>query len=407
MMAARKILGTALAICTIGLAAALSSTAHAQGMTGVPLPNTGKAPANAKPTITGNPSRMLVAGSYYDFRPSASDPDSAQLTFAINKKPRWANFDASTGRLYGTPSAIDVGKIKGIQISVSDGVNRKGLTKFGIKVVRGVAPTISGAPATTATEGQPYQFQPSASDGDQQKLQFAIVNKPSWASFDSVTGRLHGTPPAGSAGTYSGIADIGDRRRDHCRPCAVCDHRGEGCVAPRPPRRELAPTIGGTPPTSVQVGQTYDFTPSASDKDGDALAFSSVNVPEWLTFDRATGRLSGKPQSGQEATYSGLVISVTDGTADRVPRSVLGHGGAGTDQQVAGAECRAVDQRHAADQRHRRQGLRVPADGVRRERRCAHLQRRQRAAVADDRLRHRPARAAPRPRVRPAPTAAS
>ena len=38
-----------------------------------------------------------------------------------------------------------------------------------------------------------------------------------------------------------------------------------------------------------------------------------MNVPTWLNFDRATGRLSGKPQSGQEATYSGILISVTDG----------------------------------------------------------------------------------------------
>ena len=254
MMAARKILGTALAICTIGIATALSSTAHAQGMTGVPLPNTGKAPANAKPTITGNPSRMLVAGSYYDFRPTASDPDSAQLTFAINKKPRWANFDASSGRLYGTPSAIDVGKIKGIQISVSDGVNRKALTKFGIKVVRGVAPTITGAPATTATEGQPYQFQPSASDGDQQKLQFAIVNKPSWASFDNSTGRLHGTPPAGSAGHVLGHRRIGDRRSDHRQPCAVRDHRGEGCAStPTPtPVANTAPTSAARRPPACR-----------------------------------------------------------------------------------------------------------------------------------------------------------
>ncbi len=320
MMAARKILGTALAICTIGIAAALSPTAHAQGMTGAPLPTTGKAAANAKPTITGNPSRMLVAGSYYDFRPSASDPDSAQLTFAINKKPRWANFDASSGRLYGTPSAIDVGKIKGIQISVSDGVNRKGLSKFGIKVIRGVAPTISGSPATTATEGQPYQFQPSASDADQQKLQFAIVSKPSWASFDSITGRLSGTPPAGSAGAYPGITiSVTDGATTvSLAPFAITVAKGASAPTPAPapaPVANSAPTISGTPPANVQVGQTYDFTPSASDKDGDTLTFASVNVPTWLNFDRATGRLTGKPQSGEEATYSSLVISVTDGTA--------------------------------------------------------------------------------------------
>jgi hypothetical protein len=312
MTAARKILGTALAICTVGIAATLGSTAFAQGLTGVPLPGTSNAPANAKPTIAGNPSRMLVAGSFYDFRPSASDPDSAQLTFTISKKPRWANFDASSGRLYGTPSAVDVGKIKGVQVSVSDGVNRKALAKFSIKVIPGVAPTISGTPATTATEGEPYQFQPSASDGDQQKLQFAIVNKPSWASFDAVTGRLAGTPPAGSAGTYGGITiSVTDGATTvSLTPFTITVAKGSNVPAANSP-----PSIGGTPPMNVQVGQVYDFTPTASDKDGDTLTFASVNIPTWLTFDRATGRLNGKPQSGQEATYSGLVISVSDGNS--------------------------------------------------------------------------------------------
>jgi hypothetical protein len=66
-------------------------------------------------------------------------------------------------------------------------------------------PTISGTPATTATVGQPYLFQPVASDPDGQPLQFSITNKPVWGAFDVATGRLSGTPPTGSASTYAGI----------------------------------------------------------------------------------------------------------------------------------------------------------------------------------------------------------
>ncbi|MCM2311705.1 MAG: putative Ig domain-containing protein [Steroidobacteraceae bacterium] len=308
MAAQAKTLGTALAVTLLGIATTLASTAHAQSMGGgTTQPTTGK--ANAKPTITGNPSRMLVAGSYYDFRPSASDPDSAKLTFSINKKPAWANFDATTGRLYGTPSAIDVGKIKGIQVSVSDGEKVGKLTKFGIKVIAGQPPVISGTPATSATEGQAYQFQPSASDSDAQTLQFAVINKPSWASFDKVTGRLSGTPPAGSAGTYASIVvSVTDGATTVSLPSfAINVAPGQAVAANTPPQ------IGGTPPSTVQVGQTYDFVPSATDRDGDTLVFASVNVPAWLTFDRASGRLTGKPQTGQEGSYADIVISVSDG----------------------------------------------------------------------------------------------
>jgi hypothetical protein len=67
------------------------------------------------------------------------------------------------------------------------------------------APTISGSPVTTAKISLPYSFQPVASDPDRDPLTFEIRSKPTWASFDTKTGRLYGTPPAGSTGTFTGV----------------------------------------------------------------------------------------------------------------------------------------------------------------------------------------------------------
>ena len=75
------------------------------------------------------------------------------------------------------------------------------------------------------------------------------------------------------------------------------------------------PVIGGTPGTSATVGQPYTFTPTASDPDGQTLTFSIANRPTWATFNTATGRLSGTPAAADAGTYTGIVISVTDGTA--------------------------------------------------------------------------------------------
>lgn len=71
------------------------------------------------------------------------------------------------------------------------------------------------------------------------------------------------------------------------------------------------PTISGTPPTSVVVGQSYSFTPSAQDPNGDALTFEIQNRPEWATFNTATGALTGTPSA--PGTHSNVVITVTDG----------------------------------------------------------------------------------------------
>jgi hypothetical protein len=83
---------------------------------------------------------------------------------------------------------------------------------------------------------------------------------------------------------------------------------------PNPPANQ-APTISGTPPTTVMQGQAYSFTPTASDANGDTLTFSVTNKPSWATFAASNGQLSGTPGPGDVRTYSNIQISVSDGTA--------------------------------------------------------------------------------------------
>jgi hypothetical protein len=71
-----------------------------------------------------------------------------------------------------------------------------------------------------------------------------------------------------------------------------------------------APTISGSPATSVAVGQAYSFTPSASDPEGGSLTFSITGKPAWASFDSATGRLSGTPTEG---TFANISSRVSDG----------------------------------------------------------------------------------------------
>jgi hypothetical protein len=75
-----------------------------------------------------------------------------------------------------------------------------------------------------------------------------------------------------------------------------------------------APRISGTPPATATVGVAYSFRPTASDSDGNKLTFSIANKPGFASFDAATGRLWGTPFAEHTRTWSGIVISVTDGT---------------------------------------------------------------------------------------------
>lgn len=67
------------------------------------------------------------------------------------------------------------------------------------------APTIEGTPPTAILKESSYRFTPNASDADGDTLSFSITNKPSWATFNTATGELSGTPGNDNAGTTSNI----------------------------------------------------------------------------------------------------------------------------------------------------------------------------------------------------------
>lgn len=67
------------------------------------------------------------------------------------------------------------------------------------------APTISGVPDAVVIQDDTYDFLPSAVDPDGDILSFRVTNLPRWATFDTATGQLFGTPVAGDVGLYSNI----------------------------------------------------------------------------------------------------------------------------------------------------------------------------------------------------------
>jgi hypothetical protein len=99
---------------------------------------------------------------------------------------------------------------------------------------------------------------------------------------------------------------------------AGCGGGGDGEPAsanPPPSGSNAPPTIQGQPSDSVTAGQAFSFQPTASDPNGDSLTFSVTNLPGWASFNSSTGRISGTPDDGDVATYSGITVSVSDGQA--------------------------------------------------------------------------------------------
>jgi len=75
----------------------------------------------------------------------------------------------------------------------------------------------------------------------------------------------------------------------------------------------LAPTISGSPATSVLGWHSYSFTPAAKGPSGYKLTFSISGKPSWASFNTATGALTGMPQTANVGSSSTVAISVSDG----------------------------------------------------------------------------------------------
>ncbi|MBV8853327.1 MAG: putative Ig domain-containing protein [Sinobacteraceae bacterium] len=222
-------------------------------------------PPASGPAISGTPTTSVVSGFAYIFKPVVTDPSGAKLTFSIRQSPSWAIFNTATGQLSGTPGSAAVGTTANIVISVSDGKLSASLAPFSITVTAaatGSGPKISGTPSTAATVGAAYSFQPAATDASGAKLTFGIQNRPAWASFNSATGLLTGTPTAAAVGKTGNIV------------ISVSD--GQSSVA--------------LPSFSITVGQTgtvrtatISWTPPTQNQDGSALTNLAGYIISWGT----------------------------------------------------------------------------------------------------------------------------
>jgi hypothetical protein len=200
------------------------------------------------------------------------------------------------GRFWGVPAVLIVAILAaGCNFDASSG-----------PAATAQALSITGNPPSAVTPGQTYVFQPTVTIATAAHYGFTVANKPSWATLDTSTGTLTGTPVVTDVGDYRGIvvSVTSDTESAALPPFTI-----KVTAAPV----AGAPTIRGIPANSVGVGNVYRFTPTASDADGDRLYYSIQNKPAWARFDASTGTLSGTPTAANTGTYANILIEATDG----------------------------------------------------------------------------------------------
>jgi Putative Ig domain len=251
--------------------------------------------SNRAPRISGTPSPTARLNSYYKFVAIASDPDGNPLTFSIQNKPSWLTFNIRLGTLSGTARSTSlVRTYSNIVIRVSDGRKTVSLPPFSITVQgsgggTNTPPTISGTPPTTVKTGSLYSFTPTASDANGDPLTFSITNKPSWAAFNTSTGRLSGTPTSAQVGTYSNIA------------IRVSDGKATKSLA----------AFGITVTDSVNGSLTLTWTPPTENTNGSTL----TNLAGYrIYYGTSSGALNQTVQVSNAGTASYVVGNLSPGT---------------------------------------------------------------------------------------------
>lgn len=72
-------------------------------------------------------------------------------------------------------------------------------------------------------------------------------------------------------------------------------------------------TLSGTPVDTVAAGAEFRFRPQLGGAAAENVTFTVTNLPDWASFDAATGEMAGRPQESDVGSWNDVVISASDG----------------------------------------------------------------------------------------------
>jgi PKD repeat protein len=276
-------------------------------------------PPNRAPVLA-QPSDMTAdEGSTADQAITATDPDGDALSFSKVSGPTFLTVSTTspgtgsgTGNIHLAPGFSDSGTA-GATVRASDGAlfDDKSLTITVNNTNR--APTLNAITNMTVTEGATADQAITGSDPDGDALTFAKVTGPTFLTVSTTnptTGNVHLAPVTGDAAgsPYSASASASDG--------ALTDTKGFTITVNPVGQQNHAPVLAQPNGMTVDEGATADQVLTATDQDGDALSFTKVGGPTFLTvgtLTSTTGNAHLAPGFADAGTY-GATVRASDAT---------------------------------------------------------------------------------------------
>ena len=174
---------------------------------------------------------------------------------------------------------------------------------FGPGIQLNTLPVLDLVGNMTLNETETVMIDPDATDPDGDTLYFSCNRTDLFTDFDPVTGTGNWTPDYGDAGTYPidfGVSDGEGGIDNETIEITVLD-------ANRPP---VLDQIGDR---AIDENSLLEFTVTATDPDGNVLAYSASNLPDGAAFNPNTRTFSWTPTYDQSGTYPDIQFKVSDG----------------------------------------------------------------------------------------------
>ncbi|GGH12871.1 putative Ig domain-containing protein [Paenibacillus segetis] len=260
---------------------------------------------NAAPELAAIGNKTINEGALLTFTATATDLDSAILTYSLVNAPTGASINAMTGVFTWTPTEAQGPGSFTFEVVVSDGAltDEEEITVTVNEV--NIAPILAAIGDKTVDEETLLTFTVVGTDTDlpANTLTYSLVNAPTGASINATTGVFTWTPTeAQGPGSYTFEVGVSDGVLIDSEEITVTVN--EVNVAP------VLAVIGNK---TVNEGSQLKFTAIATDSDSAILTYSIDGAPTGASIHATTGVFTWTPTGAQSPGSYTFTVRVSDG----------------------------------------------------------------------------------------------